>query len=76
MSLATFRISGLPEFHTERLSTIFVHEGQTKPKMYDNEKFFAVSKLEMPKEKSLHFLDYSERQFFHSYEPEPDPKNP
>jgi hypothetical protein len=60
--LAGLKISSLPEFHMDRIGSIYLAEEQQKPLKYDAQEYFVISRLEIPKDKnSLHFLDYCER---------------
>lgn len=52
MQLANLNLSGLPDFHSERLQNVLLTEEQLKPNRYDNKKYIVISKLELPKDKN------------------------
>jgi hypothetical protein len=63
-------LSGEADFHIERMYTLLLQEGQTKPLKYQKQSSFVVSKLEMPNKKNFNMntADIYERQVFYEFE--------
>ena len=69
MEAAVFVQTSLPDFHNERIHTLFVFEEQEKPQKFDSDQYFVVSKIDVTKDKNqVNFMDFNDRQFFHKYE--------